>query len=56
MKKRFADGQIISVLREAGISAREFCLKHAVSDAIFYAWCKKSGDIDAPEVKRLRSL
>ncbi len=35
MKKRFSDVQIISILREAeaGVSARELCRKHAISDA-----------------------
>ncbi|BEM95246.1 hypothetical protein SME53J_46850 (plasmid) [Serratia marcescens] len=37
MKKRFSDEQIISILREAeaGVSARELCRKHAISDATF---------------------
>ena len=38
MKKRFSGGQIISILREAeaGISTRELCRKHVISDAAFY--------------------
>ena len=45
MKKRFYDEQIISNLREAeaGVSARELCRKHAISDATFYIWRKKLG-------------
>lgn len=45
MKKRFSDQQIISILREAeaGVSARELCRKHAISDATFYTWRKKYG-------------
>lgn len=45
MNKRFCDEQIISILREAeaGVSARELCPKHAISDATFYTWRKKSG-------------
>lgn len=58
MKKRFSDEQIISILREAeaGVSARELCRKHAISDATFYTWRKKFGGMEVPEVKRLRSL
>ena len=43
MKKRFSDAQIICILREAeaGVSARELCRKHAISDATFYTWRKK---------------
>jgi putative transposase len=57
MKKRFSDEQIISILREAeaGISARELCRKHAISDATFYTW-RKYGGMEVPEVKRLKSL
>ncbi|MBL0896990.1 transposase, partial [Pectobacterium atrosepticum] len=57
-KKRFSDEQIISILREAeaGVSARELCRKHAISDATFYTWRKKYGGMEVPEVKRLKSL
>ena len=52
MKKRFSDEQIISILREAeaGVSARELCRKHAISDATFYTWRKKYGGMEVPEV------
>ncbi len=45
MKKRFSDEQINIILceAEAGISARELYLKHAISDATFYTWRKKYG-------------
>lgn len=38
MKKRFSGEQIISILREAetGISARELCRNHTISDGTFY--------------------
>jgi len=38
------------------VSAREFCRKHAISDAAFYTWRKKFGCMHVPEVKRLKSL
>jgi len=58
MKKRFSDDQIISILREAeaGVPARELCRKHAISNATFYTWRKKSGGIEVPKVTRLKSL
>lgn len=58
MKKRFSDEQIISILREAeaGVSARELCRKHAISDATFYTWRKKFGGMEVPEVKRSSRL
>jgi len=54
MKKRYSDEQIISILREAeaGVSAR----KYAISDATFYYWRKKTGGMEVPGVKRLKSL
>ncbi len=54
----FSDEQIICILREAeaGVSARELCRKHAISDATFYTWRKKYGGMEVPEVKRLKSL
>lgn len=56
MKKRFSDEQIISILREAeaGISARELCRKHAISDATFYT--AQSMAVWKCRVKRLKSL
>ncbi|GLR10662.1 transposase [Mixta theicola] len=58
MKKPFSDERIISILREAaaGVSARELCRKHAISDATFYTWRKKFGGMEVPEVKPLKSL
>ncbi len=58
MKKRFSDEQIISIFREAEaeVSARELGRKHAISDATFYTWRKKFGSMEAPEVKRLKTL
>ncbi|WP_223284357.1 integrase core domain-containing protein [Kosakonia sp. SMBL-WEM22] len=48
---------MISILREAeaGVSARELCRKHAISDATFNTWCKKYGGMEVPEVKHLKS-
>ncbi len=56
MKKRFSDEQIISIFRKAkaGVSARELCRKHAISDATFYTWPEKYGGMDLPGVERLK--
>ncbi|SBM93938.1 hypothetical protein KVMX100_120214 [Klebsiella variicola] len=47
----FSDQQIISILREAeaGVSARELCRKHAISDATFCTCLKKFGACKSPK-------
>lgn len=55
-KKRLSDEQIISIPREAGVSARDLCSKHAISDATSYTRYEKFGGMEFPEVKRLKSL
>lgn len=56
MKKCFSDEQIISHFceAEAGVSARELCHKHAISDTTFYTWRKKYGGMEVREIKRLK--
>ena len=56
MKKRFSDEQIISILREAeaGVSARELCRKHAISDATFYT-CHERCNSDPHPTPEIRS-
>jgi putative transposase len=57
-RKRFTDEQKAHVLAqaEAGIPIKELCRKYGVSEATFYSWRKKYGNLAASEVKRLRQL
>ena len=57
-KKQFDDGQIIRILQEAesGISVKELCRKHGMSDATFYNWRRKYGGMNVSDAKRLKSL
>ena len=57
-RKRFTDEQKAHVLAqaEAGIPIKELCRKYGVSEATFYSWRKKFGNLAASEVKRLRQL
>lgn len=50
-KKRFSEEQIIGVLREAqaGMPVKEFCRKYGFSDATFYNWRSKYGDMEVCE-------
>ena len=58
MKRRYTDEQIIGILKEheAGITARELCRKHGISDATFYKWKAKFSGMEVSEARRLRAL
>lgn len=57
-RSRFSEKQISGILKthQAGMSAREFCRKHGISDATFYNWRSKYGGLEVSEAKRLKSL
>jgi putative transposase len=57
-RKRFAEEQIIGVLREveAGAKAGDLARRHGVSEATIYNWKAKYGGLDVSDVRRLRSL
>ena len=57
-RSRFTETQIISILKEAdiGMSVKEVCRKHGISDATFYNWKSKYGGMSASELKRLREI
>ena len=58
MKRRFSDEKIICILKEheAGVTAKELCRKHGMSDAMFYKWKAKFSGMDISEARRLRDL
>ena len=58
MKRRFTDEQIIGILKEheAGVTAKELCRKHGMSDARFYKWKAKFSGMEVSEARRLRDL
>ncbi len=57
-RSRFTETQIISILKEAdaGMSVKELCRKHGISDATFYNWKSRYGGMSASELKRLREI
>ena len=58
MKKRFTEGQIIGVLKqaEAGLPVKELCRQHGISEATYYNWKSKYGGMTESEAQRLRAL
>jgi len=57
-RSKFSDAQIAFILRQAeeGTAAAELCRKAGISDATFYNWRKKYGNLLPSEVKRLKLL
>ena len=57
-KSKFTEEQIAFALKQAesGTRVEEVCRKMGISQATFYAWRKKFGGMEVPEVKRLKSL
>ncbi len=57
MTERFAEEQIIGVLREAeaGMPIAELCRKHGFSEASYYLWRSKFGGMSVSDAKRLQN-
>ena len=59
MKKRFTEEQIVAILREGQVGQKtveQLCREHGVSSPTYYAWKRKFGSMNEPDVKRLREL
>ena len=58
-KKRFSEEQIVRMLRQAEISNQtvaQICKTHGICENTWYRWKKKFGQMDVPDVRRLREL
>ena len=57
-RSRFTETQIVRILKEAdvGVTVREVCRKHGISDATYYKWKSKYGGLDASDLRRMREL
>ena len=57
-RSKFSEAQIAFILRQAveGTPVAEVCRKAGISDATFYNWRKRYGDLTPSEVKRMRQL
>ena len=57
-KSKFTEEQITFALRqaEAGLPAEDICRKLGVSQATFFRWKARYGEMGTAEVRRLRQL
>lgn len=57
-KSKFTEEQIAFGLKQAetGTTIEEICRKMGISQATFYNWRKKYGDLGVSELRRLRQL
>ena len=57
-KSKFTEAQIVFALRQAdnGVKVEEVCRKLGISDATFYNWKKKYGNLGVTELKKLKQL
>lgn len=56
--KRFEQGQIIGILREAesGVNISDLCRKHGICEGTIYNWKAKYGGLTINEARRVRQL
>ncbi len=57
-KSRYTTEQIIKILKEseAGISTSDLCRKYGVSNATYYNWKAKYGDMTISDARKLKEL
>lgn len=57
-RSKFTEGQIVFALKQAetGVSVSEVCRKMGISEATFYNWKKKYGQVGVSELRRLGQL
>lgn len=56
---QFSNEQIVAILQEAERGEKsivQICKDRGISEATFYAWCKKCGGMQVREAQRLREL
>ena len=58
-KKRFSEEQIVRMLRQAEITNQtvaQICKVHGICENTWYRWKQKFGQMEVPDVRRLREL
>ena len=57
-RTRFTESQIVASIKkqESGIPAKDVCRELGISDATFYNWKAKYGDMETSDVKRIKEM
>jgi len=58
MGRKFTDEQIIQIIKEveAGLSVKEACRQHGISNMTYYKWKNRLGGMETKELRRLKEL
>jgi putative transposase len=57
-KSRFTESQILGILhkQELGVTVKDICREHGISDATFYNWKASYGGMSPNQLKKLKEL
>ena len=57
-KTKFTEQQIISILKqhEAGVTSKDLCREHGISNSTFFNWKARYGGMDSRHLRRLKEL
>ena len=57
-KSRFSDEQIVKILSSVtdGVTVREVCHSHGVSENTFYKWKRKYAGMESDDIRKLKGL
>ena len=57
-EKKVTDEKIIQIIKEVeeGMSVKEACRQHGISNMTYYKWKNRLDGIEIPEIRRLKEL